>query len=316
MRHSHSLGRAAWATPLVLALTSLACNLPGVSQATATPRPLDFLTSTVQAAALTPAVTETPDTGQPTPTLPPGITPSPTVCTYSMSFVEDVTIPDGTEFAGGTAFAKTWRVRNNGCLPWPTGTQLVFFGGDQMGGSAVAVPATNIDSTQDVTVNLTAPATPGTYTGYWQLRAPDLGNFGPHVFVEIKVLASTPTATATQSVTSSPTPAYQVFLGIWNNQSADTTNITRMQIRAAEGAILVHMWNKGVPSDLDRGEISTPAADANDSVLYLSWVEDDFTETQQLSLLMDGRLQVNGQVNYVDASRTDFSYTEYFTRQP
>jgi next-to-BRCA1 protein 1 len=235
-----------------------------------------------------------------------------------MSFVEDVTIPDGTEFVAGATFAKTWRIRNNGCLPWPTGTQLVFFGGDQMGGSAAAMPATNIGATQDVTVNLTAPSAPGTYTGYWQLRAPDLGNFGPHVFVEIEVIASTPTptATVTQAVTASPTPTYQVFLGRWNNQNADTTNITRMEIRAVEAVVLVHMWNKGVPSDLDRGEASTPTADANDSVLYLSWVEEGFTETQQLSLLMDGRLQVNGQVNYVDASRTDFSYTEYFIRQP
>ncbi len=301
-----------------LAMAALACNAPlRPRDATETPGPLGFLTLTAAANLLTPAYTETPDTGQATATLPPGVTPSPTICTYSASFVTDVTIPDGSQLAPGVAFDKTWRLRNNGCLPWPAGTQLVFFSGEQMGGPAsTAVPPTGLDGVVDVSVRLTAPTAAGEYVGWWQLNAPGAGNFGPHVFVDIVVMpvTTTPTPTATTAVTPSATPTYQPFLGVWLNQDQNTTNITRVEIRALEGALLVHMWTKCVPADCDRGETSTPTADAGDGVLYLSWVEDEFTETQQLSILLDRRLQINGQVNYVDISRADLSYTHYFVK--
>lgn len=48
-------------------------------------------------------------------------------------FIQDVTILDGTLIAPNTPFTKIWRIRNNGTLVWPRGTQLVWIGGDKLG---------------------------------------------------------------------------------------------------------------------------------------------------------------------------------------
>lgn len=48
-------------------------------------------------------------------------------------FIQDVTILDGTLIVPNTPFSKIWRMRNNGTLAWPHGTQLVWIGGDRLG---------------------------------------------------------------------------------------------------------------------------------------------------------------------------------------
>jgi polar amino acid transport system substrate-binding protein len=57
----------------------------------------------------------------PTPTPLPGPTATPPPCYDGMEFVEDVTVPDGTEMQPGQNFDKVWRVKNtgpvNGILP-------------------------------------------------------------------------------------------------------------------------------------------------------------------------------------------------------
>lgn len=297
---------------LMLALASLACNAPlGEPQAAPTDV-FDFITLTAQAGQITPAYTETPNLGQPTATLPPGITPSPTVCDFWMVFVTDVTIPDGTVMQPGQQFDKTWRIRNNGCETWPAGTQLVFYSGEQMGGVDTAIPDLPVENEElvDVTVKMTAPAAAGTYVGYWTMNAPNKGDFGPQVYVEIIVQAG-PTPTPTVSTS---TPAFNAFLGTWINVNPATTNITKIELDEVSQVIFIHMWNKGVPGDIDRGEANTAANDASDGVLNFTWTEDDFVETQQVSILANGNLLVYGTINYTDPARTDITYTENFAK--
>jgi len=102
-----------------------------------------------------------------------------TVCDAAQ-FVADVTVPDGTVFAAGTAFTKTWRIRNVGNCTWTTSYKLVFSYGSQMGGPAtVNMPTTVLPGqTVDLTVNLTAPSTAGTYQGDWMLQNASGVNFG------------------------------------------------------------------------------------------------------------------------------------------
>ncbi|KAK7265635.1 hypothetical protein RJT34_33257 [Clitoria ternatea] len=45
-------------------------------------------------------------------------------------FILDVNVIEGTMMAPSTAFTKIWRMRNNGTLVWPHGTQLVWIGGN------------------------------------------------------------------------------------------------------------------------------------------------------------------------------------------
>lgn len=297
----------------MLALAALACNAP-LNQPEATPTDIfDFITLTAQSAQITPAYTETPNLGQPTPTLPPGLTPSATVCDFWMVFVTDVTVPDGTVMQPGQQFDKTWRIRNNGCETWPQGTQLKFFSGEKMGGEDTAVPDLPVENEEvvDVTVKLTAPNAAGTYVGYWTLNAPNKGDFGPQVYVEI-IVQSGPTPTPT---VSTATPAYNPFVGTWLNTNPATTNITRIQIEVISQVIFLHMWNKGVPSDIDRGETTTAGSDASDGVLNFTWTENGFVETQQISILQDGRMLVYGTIDYTDPARTDITYTEHFNKQ-
>jgi hypothetical protein len=122
-------------------------------------------------------------------------------------FVRDVTVPDGTDFAPGATFEKTWRLENTGACTWDSSYSLVFVDGDAMGGpaaSALTAGTVPPGGEIDVTVQLTAPESPGSYRGNWKLRNPagvlfGLGSDGDREFwVEIDVIE--PTAT--------PNPAF------------------------------------------------------------------------------------------------------------
>ncbi len=81
--------------------------------------------------------------------------------------------------AGG-AFTKAWRLRNAGTCAWTSEYQLVFVGGDGLSGQH-AVPlrlAVMPGEPLDLEIDLTAPELPGTYQGFWKLRAPGGDYFG------------------------------------------------------------------------------------------------------------------------------------------
>ncbi|HHS97476.1 MAG TPA: hypothetical protein ENK08_06195, partial [Chloroflexi bacterium] len=103
---------------ILVVLATLACNLSSTPAET-TPTP-----SGEAAGGVTPTPTPAPDI-----TTQGG-------CTLNAAFVADVTVPDNTEFPSGTAFTKTWRLRNTGTCTWEAGTLLVFVSGDAMGGPA------------------------------------------------------------------------------------------------------------------------------------------------------------------------------------
>jgi hypothetical protein len=95
--------------------------------------------------------------------------PSPAAsCKDSAVFLADITVPDGTAFAPGAIFDKTWRIQNNGTCPWGERYKLAFFDGDQMEGpTEVDLPPAAPGETVDVTVKLRAPDEPGHYAGRW-----------------------------------------------------------------------------------------------------------------------------------------------------
>ncbi len=116
-------------------------------------------------------------------------------------FVSDVTVPDGTTFAPGATFNKTWRMKNVGTCTWSTSYTLVFDTGEKMGGpDSVNLPKSVAPGqTVDVTVSLKAPNSAGTFRGYWKFANASGVRFGIGVdgskswWVEIKT--SGPTAT-------------------------------------------------------------------------------------------------------------------------
>jgi uncharacterized protein YkwD len=124
------------------------------------------------------------DQPQPTPTPPPQPTAtpqaqaapaaqSPSNCTDSASFVADVTIPDNSNVNAGSAFVKTWRIRNTGTCSWNEAYSMVFVNGDQMN-SIASIPfkVTAPGDTLDLSVDLVGPSSDGAYTGNYELHNP------------------------------------------------------------------------------------------------------------------------------------------------
>lgn len=95
-------------------------------------------------------------------------------------FVADVTIPDGSILAPGLPFQKTWRLLNSGKTTWTTDYSLIFIDGNLMDAQpTVSLPAVvQPGEMVDVTVDMIAPAEPGVYKGYWELRKPNGEIFG------------------------------------------------------------------------------------------------------------------------------------------
>jgi hypothetical protein len=193
--------------------TELAQSSPSPAPAT----PTSTVTPTI--AAATPAITVTlPVTGTTTlPTQQATITatfaPAPTTGDKA-EFVQDVTIPDGTEVKPGEKFTKTWRLKNAGTTTWTTAYSLVHVGNDKIGGPASVPLAKNAAPGEmiDLSVELTAPDSSGTHTGFWKLSndKSQLFGIGPSgaeaFYVQIKVpggAASTP-GSGTPEATSTP----------------------------------------------------------------------------------------------------------------
>ncbi len=195
----------------LLLLTS--CNLPFVIDEELSPEEaLTAVFQTVEAAlSLTPQPTNTftstataTATATTTATFTPSATASQTVQAASSgseytdgraagcdnaAFAGDVTVPDGTQFDPETPFTKTWRLSNTGSCAWNSGYSVVFISGDGMSGISpqAMISETAAGSSQQISVDLVAPKTPGTYTGYWQLKNPAGDLFGHSFYVQIVV---------------------------------------------------------------------------------------------------------------------------------
>jgi len=111
----------------------------------------------------------------------PSATVSPTApdCTNLAMFVSE-TIPDATFIAPGSAFIKTWTLKNIGTCTWGRGYALAFDHGDSMGGPA-SIPFTASVPPHAIytfSVNLTAPSAGGVYQGFWKIQTPQGLRFG------------------------------------------------------------------------------------------------------------------------------------------
>jgi len=117
-------------------------------------------------------------------------------------FIADVTVPDGTSFAPGAAFKKTWRLKNIGTCAWTTAdVSLIFDSGERMGAPASSALSTTVNSGQtvDITVDMVAPSSVGHYFGYYKFKSNSGGVFGigstanKTFWVEINVSSSSGT---------------------------------------------------------------------------------------------------------------------------
>ena len=196
-------------TTLILTLITSACNLPSGNDETSEGLIYTLAAQTLTAAASTQAsgqqateatattdttVAFTPTSTQAAPAAPQSATSTP-VCNLA-SFVSDVTIKDDTEITVNSNFTKTWKLKNVGTCTWTSGYSLVFDSGDKMGGpdsQQLTNSTVGPGQTIDVSVDLTAPGSKGTYKGNWKLKDPNGVIFGLSTgpfWVQIKAVAA------------------------------------------------------------------------------------------------------------------------------
>ncbi len=176
-----------WLTMAVSALCLWGCTGGQVLQETPTPPP-------TKVSAINP-VEETPappplETPLPPSPSPPEETPVITEegCTLGAAYGGDVTIPDDTLLAAGEHFVKTWRLRNDGSCAWEPGIQLRRISGEAMSvAEEVLVTLTEPEATTEVSVEMIAPSTPGTYRSDWRLHTAEGLAFGSVLYVQIVV---------------------------------------------------------------------------------------------------------------------------------
>ncbi len=189
-------------------LTQMAALTPSASPTSTTPTPDLAMTAAAATVAAQLTATASAVTPSPSPTV---ITRTPTAQAVfeRAEFVSDISVVDGSVFAPGAPIKKIWKIKNAGASTWTTQYALVFVQGDKMGApdlvrlSKAVAPGETIE----ITVEMTAPAAPRSYKGYWKMLNPSGKFFDDAVYVDIVVSNSTGTPTLTPTPGSAtPTP--------------------------------------------------------------------------------------------------------------
>ncbi len=123
--------------------------------------------------------TAVPPTDVPTTATPIPPTPTPRPC-LQITFVGDLSIPDGTKLNAGSAFTKAWRLQNSGTCKWDTGFDIIFVKGNQLGANAVYDLPYEVAAGQtiDISINMVAPSVNGKYSSEWMLKSSNGVTFG------------------------------------------------------------------------------------------------------------------------------------------
>lgn len=153
----------------------------------------------------------------------------------NMVLVRDVTIPSGTVMTPGQSFTKTWQIANTGTCSWLYSYSLVFGSGDRMSGngyrlsSRINVPVP-VGEWRQVSVDLEAPQSNGTYTGYWRVANGDGAVFGSTLGVSIVVRRNAdPTSTNTSAAPTATPNIAQTADAILQQTAAAAAQQTAVQ---------------------------------------------------------------------------------------
>ncbi len=150
-------------------------SLPPTTVPTQTPY---VITATQPVATSTPALSQVQAATQTQP-VQTTATPQPSVGDCNKAgFVSDITMPSGTAVAITQVFTKTWRLINLGSCTWTSDYQIISAQGasnQQTFNLGVSVPPGHY---VDISIQVTAPATAGTYGNSYKLESPDGVVFG------------------------------------------------------------------------------------------------------------------------------------------
>jgi hypothetical protein len=110
------------------------------------------------------------------------------LCTDNLTFINDVTIPDGTVVAPGSTLDKQWLVQNSGDCNWDTRYRLRLVSGDALGASIEqALYPARAGAQATLRILFTAPQDAGEYVSEWQAFNADGTAFGESFFIKVEV---------------------------------------------------------------------------------------------------------------------------------
>ena len=206
-KRSRSWGWAAVVAVLVFLVWVAGCGTShrAATQPQATP-PRASTVLAVQDETPTPSPSYSP-TRTPTSTRTPTLLPTIDLLTCELGalYIRDVTIPDGSRLATGSAFVKTWEISNTGTCTWTTGFRLVHMGGDILGApDDVALPYTPPGFSAEVSVPMEVPTVTGQHQGQWRICVGVTDCFGTEVYVDI-IAVPPPSRTPIPTWTPRPT---------------------------------------------------------------------------------------------------------------
>ncbi len=120
--------------------------------------------------------------------VPPTSTLVPKECTDELTFITDVSIPDGTAVNPGDSFNKIWEVQNSGTCTWDSSYTIQFSDGTNFGWEGT-LPVDTVAPGENfqISVDLVASQETGIYEGRWTLVNDQGQPFGPLVYVTIFV---------------------------------------------------------------------------------------------------------------------------------
>lgn len=209
MKDNPTLVRLRFLKALILLLILPACR----GEASITPQPPRRTAPPASASVSTEAVVSVPTpisqvTQLPTPTIaagfPTSLSPNelpptePTgaelqasavpACIDGLTYLEDITVPDGTVVSSNVPIDKRWRVKNSGTCNWNRNYRITLISGTDLGlpDQQALFPARSGNEAV-VRMLLTAPKDPGTYRSAWQAIDPSGAPFGDPIYIEITV---------------------------------------------------------------------------------------------------------------------------------
>jgi len=181
--------------------------------------------------------------------------------------------PDGVLLQPGEYFWKTWTLQNTGTCTWDSSYKLLYWSGELMGG-LISYPLpepVSPDEQKNISIYLQAPATEGTFAGYWRIQTPWNSNFGvgPYddsFYVEVVVSSAAKPKFGITSITYEVvrTPAtgcptnvrYMVnatittngpfiFEYFWNQSDGNNSGTKRMDFAEAGSRTISREWMIG-----------------------------------------------------------------------
>ena len=109
-------------------------------------------------------------------------------CSDGLTFIEDLTIPDGAFVAPGEVLDKRWQVQNSGSCNWDESYTIQHTAGLALGApERLALYPARSGAEAMLKIEFIAPGEAGTYRSAWQAFNPQGEAFGDPFYIEFTV---------------------------------------------------------------------------------------------------------------------------------